>query len=186
MNIQEEAKKYAKNRIVSVIEQAVAEAYVKGYNAACEELNKEEKRLVEVDGVKFIDFGLPSGTLWSSRLFKDGNEKFTYNEAIKYSIPTYDQWQELLNKAIFQVTYFGVKIISVDGLEVEITPTEYDSSGNDAIEFWLKDERGDKQSNHSYVIYRSITETKPIYISSLLPVCSFKGKKLPILLVKSK
>ena len=50
-----------------------------------------------IDEAKYIDLGLPSGTLWSDDyLKKDGEILYSaYGEASKKSIPTEEQWKEL-------------------------------------------------------------------------------------------
>ena len=187
MNIQEKAKKYAEGKIISAMEQAITDAYVEGYNAACEEISHYEKRIINDDGIVYVDMKLPSGTLWATRLLNNGAVKATYFEALKYSIPSFDQWQELIKETAFQVDIDGINIVSVDGTSIHLAATEYDTSGNRAVTIWLKDESDHiVNSKHAYSIHKAINEYSGTYISTVAPGVSFKGQKKPILLVKSK
>jgi len=186
MNIQEKAKKYAKGKIISAMEQAIADAYVEGYNAACKDNNHLDKQIYNDDGVKYVDMDLPSGTLWATGLLNYGTVKATYNDALNYSIPTYKQWQELIDETTFQVGNGGINIVFIDGSSIFLHATELDASNHRVVTFWLKDENTLVNSKHALTIQKSITECEGTYISKLRPCMSFKGEKKPILLVKSK
>lgn len=60
--------------------------------------------------MKYIDLGLPSGTLWS-----DTNEEgfYTFGEAVVkygYSLPTKEQWEELKNLCQWEWMGNGYKV----------------------------------------------------------------------------
>ena len=184
MNIQEEAKKYAEGKIISAMEQAVADAYIKGYNAACEEMNNQKNKLIEINGVEFIDLGLPSGTLWSTRLLNYGHTLLTYEESQQYSIPTPDQWEELKDACVFQSVSDGIDILSKNGDVIHLRATEAYEDGERYVSFWLLN------SNPLYggncVIIRRKSERSFSYGQSAKSVVEFTGLRLPILLVKAK
>lgn len=74
-------------QMCSLIEEAVAEAYQKGFEAA----QKVKDGVLIDDEIEYIDLGLPSGTLWSRKPIG----QFSYHDAQKYSLPTVEQFEEL-------------------------------------------------------------------------------------------
>ena len=191
MNIQEEAKKYAQDRIISLLEQAVADAYVKGYNAACEELNNEKGKIVEVDGLKFIDMDLPSGTLWCTELYGESylskGHLMNFQEAVKYSLPTWDQCLELFRECkVTNNINGGIIIRSKSSRDIHL-PSISDmyphDFRDDVVSFWLRDEN----PKSSYcALTNNLERMKDGAIVRISRESKFKGDKLPILLVKSK
>ena len=69
------------------------DAYLKGY----EQGRFDANRTLRVDGVTYVDLGLPSGTLWSADYEKDEGELMyvPYELTADKSIPTKEQWKEL-------------------------------------------------------------------------------------------
>ena len=194
MDIREEAKKYAEGRIISALEQAIEEAYVKGYNAACEEMKNEKVKIVEVNGVSFIDLGLPSGTLWSNGFYSADNSNFisqmTFNEAQKYSLPSWEQCQELFSVCRVRTNRSTeATILSPDGKKIFLRRTvhENDGQGNTrwVIKFWLNQEQNQRMGKCA-VNYGNLKDYGDGYILSFQQSTEFKGELLPLLLVKSK
>lgn len=79
--------------------------------------NKTDETVIVDDAgtSKWVDLGLPSGTLW-----KDGNEKgsFTYEEALKSfgsQLPLYEQWVELKDRCRWFWTGKGFKVFGPNG-----------------------------------------------------------------------
>ena len=191
MNIKEEAKKYAQDRIISLLEQAVADAYVKGYNAACEELNNEKGKIVEVDGLKFIDMDLPSGTLWCTELYGESylskGHLMNFQEAVKYSLPTWDQCLELFRecKVTNNKKNDGIVILSKSSKKISLRSISgvypYDFQDR-FISFWLN-----AQSSSAYcAMTEDLDKKKDGAIIHVSRKWKFEGDKLPILLVKTK
>ena len=195
MNIQEEARRYAQDRILSLLEQAVADAYVKGYNAACDEMNNQKGKIVEVDGLTFVDMDLPSGTLWCTDLYgglyslKKGH-LMNYQEALKYSLPTWEQCEELFKHC--KVTRSGnsgyIEILSKSSEKIYL-PSILEAYSRDCqdnvVSFWLID-NSDKSINAYCAETDNLERKKEGAIVRVSRNRKFKGDKLPILLVKSK
>lgn len=93
MTIEEKAREYALDALKEELGK-VEKAYIDGYNAGQSEANKFE---VEIDGIKYYDFGLPSGTLWSEPLTVDGQRlKLPFDAAIaQFTLPNLPNVQEL-------------------------------------------------------------------------------------------
>lgn len=148
----EKAKAYAEekalNTITSALEQAYRAGYVEGYKDA---IVKNETRTETIDGVEFIDLGLPSGTNWSSTYLKNGkNSKLlSYDEAIKMNIPSIDQFKELLKYCTF-TNNKSVKISAPNGKELILSNCITITIGNsfeivtDYL-FWLEGEDSEKK-----------------------------------------
>ena len=98
MEIQERANKYASEKTNEVMIQAIAQAYRDGYQDGYKDCEKEIPIEVQKDKTEFVDLGLPSGTLWAADYEKeDGQIKYLpYEKASTLSIPTEEQWKELL------------------------------------------------------------------------------------------
>ena len=101
MEKSEQAKTYAEGKVqdalTAVVEKAFADGYDAGYKDAMAELKLEPD--VEENGIKFVDLGLPSGTLWASDYLRDDEGKLVclkYDEATPLGLPTRAQLEELL------------------------------------------------------------------------------------------
>lgn len=68
---------------------------------------------------KFVDLGLPSGTLWKNQKetsYRNYEGQYTYDEAIETfgnQLPTQEQWQELISKC--EWTHMGTGLYKVTG-----------------------------------------------------------------------
>ena len=181
------ANQYAETKI-GELKAMIEGAYLKGYEQAVLDLNKS----INIDGIEYVDMGLPSGTLWSTTplTVEEYNLeyiKLCYNEALNYPIPSIDQWDELCEYCHFYECY----IIGPSGKKIRYAWGQFDRIYDlgEACEqnrnmFWLKGEI-DASNNAPTMIYdlsgKSGSYT-PIHDS-----CShFIGYHLPIFLVKTK
>lgn len=101
MEINEQAKQYAEGKAISAITEAIEKAYTDGFNEGYQQgqANAEMSKEV-IDGVEYVDLGLPSGIKWSKVCLKDEQDRvihLPYDEASKLNIPTAEQYQELLD-----------------------------------------------------------------------------------------
>lgn len=99
MDIKEKAQEYAQNKMQQVLNDAVAEAYMEGYKQGYEDCQAEIPQEVTTGDVEYVDLGLPSGTLWAKDYVKEDGEilYLPYKEAVKMSLPTKEQFDELYN-----------------------------------------------------------------------------------------
>ena len=101
MSGQEKAKTYAEGKVQEALTAVVEKAYADGYDAGYKDAMAGLKVAPEVeeDGIKFVDLGLPSGTLWASDYLRDDEGKLVYlkyDEAAPLGLPTRTQLEELL------------------------------------------------------------------------------------------
>ena len=167
MDIKEKAKTYAEGKALEAITSAIEDAYAAGYKDGYKDgINKVDvEPLYEiVDGVTYIDLGLPSGKKWSFEYLNKEKSKFrepkkyTYVEASKLNIPTKEDFLELINyckmipkkspdNKVYQWDFLDKK----NGKYIEILKT-YAVTASSSKEyksfvFWLRDDNpeGDKR-----------------------------------------
>lgn len=105
MDITEKAKMYAEGKALDAITSAIENAYAEGYKDGYKDCIAKagiEPPVETIDGVTYIDLGLPSGKMWSFEcLINESSryrvhKKLTYEEASKFNIPTKDDYLELI------------------------------------------------------------------------------------------
>lgn len=192
MNIKEKAKIYAEGKAFNAISAAIEEAYADGYNEGYNDGVKSRADDDTIGVVKFVNMDLKSGIEWSSGYVRDENNmvKFvTYEEALKYNIPTLEQFRELLKGCHLKYSYndvmtaTGAMILGTKGGKITLPytcslykvklPTNYITSAS--FMFWLKDEQ---EGNERLCVDSSCIKkgmTKKL----------FMGLKLPILVVRN-
>jgi hypothetical protein len=96
--LQEKAENYAAEKMNELMVKAIAMAYADGYRDGYKEC-AEDYDIDLYEDVEFVDLGLPSGLLWSSKYRKNEEGKplyLTYEDAAILDIPTEEQFSELL------------------------------------------------------------------------------------------
>lgn len=158
------------------------EAYLKGYEQGM--LNVAHS--ITINGVEYVDLGLPSGTLWSRTPFKGDSAyyaMFSHREAQKYPIPTEEQVNELLDnkRNINDKNFPRVYTIGPSGERIDIVVDgKYKGEGcTSANCLWIKGEANDKNEAPVLAAYPGF--------GGLYGITEhFTGYKLPIYLVKQK
>ena len=167
MDIKEKAKNYAEGKATIALEQMIADAYADGYKAGYQDRDNELPAAIKEEvNADFIDLRLPSGTLWAKDFLRDEKGEvllFTHGEALKYTIPTDEQKDELRKVCLVENFSSVVRITTKDGNEVD-----YEN-----LSFWLSDVKDDRNAYYAYLDqnYRHI---------------DYVGKRHPVLLVKNK
>ena len=103
INIKELADAYAAGKVEKLLNDAIAEAYEEGYIAGYQS-HKEQLLGISTDESGFVDLGLSSGTMWAEDFVMDENGKaliLPYCKAQYYSIPSEEQWRELMRECKF-------------------------------------------------------------------------------------
>ncbi len=198
MTKEENAAKYAEMQVASITKQ-IREAYLQGYHQALLDTNK----VVSIDGVEYVDLGLPSGTLWSKHpLFKyNGYLNVNYSEALNYPIPTEEQWRELVNCCAIMRSEIiapapNCQRIGYQSWQKGSCGEACDFNGGN--KFWLKGEQ-DSSGQAPAMVY-GVKPNEPNLIEPKMPSVviynnkdlligidkHFTGLRLPIFLVKSK
>ena len=100
---------------------------------------KEAERQAEL--LKYVDLGLPSGTLWKNANEGGDNALYTYNEAVSRfgnKLPTRQQLEELKNKCTWTWTGSGYKVIGPNGNSIYLPAAGWRScnGGVDKVGMW--------------------------------------------------
>lgn len=165
MEIKEIAKQYAIAALDNQI-YLVAQAFTDGYDKACKELLNLP---IEEDGVKYIDLGLPSGTLWSERLLLTNENVVVvlpHGKAQELPLPTKEQVEELIS-----VCQIHNHSNSFQGCTTLIGPNGNEISyGNSNL--WLASEASEDNTALSFSVLNQIIRS------------SFTGEKKRVALVK--
>ena len=179
-NLNERAANYAAEKTNELLTKAIAQAYADGYNTGYKEC-AEDYDINLYEDVDFVDLGLPSGMLWSSKYREDeeGNTLFlTYEEASALDIPTEEQVNELVEYCNWQhiMGYagrggydirqpVGKYCKSVNGKQISFDDKgmRYIKSGYvpHGIRFWIRDDE-DGEEKKSVYIESSLPDGKPV------------------------
>lgn len=144
------AKKYAEGKINDILNQAIIDAYSAGYNVGYQDGYKKAEKETIQEEMKYVDLGLPSGTLWASDYIKkDGEVLFLpYRDAIdEFNLPTDEQIDELKDYCeISLVEDNGIKTyicLGPSGKTISFTPHGYQTPSEnydmDNAYFWTND-----------------------------------------------
>ena len=193
MDINDKAKMYAEGKaldaITSAIEKAYAEGYKDGYKDGIAKVDIESLYEI-VDGITYIDLGLPSGKKWSfDCLINESSKfrvykKFTYVEASKFNIPTKKDYLELINycklipkKGPDNKVYQWDFLDKENGKYIHVPKTYAETASSskeyDSFVFWLRDDN--PEGDERLCAYGS---------SQDLLGKEYMSYKLPIMLVK--
>ncbi len=171
MTKEELAKAYVEENSIDFMN-ALKAAFLKGFEAGVESTQAE--KVIE-DGVKFVDLGLPSGTLWSER----ANDTIIFEQANKLNIPTLKDWEEIKTYCTTKLVkydngFYDCEIISHNGVRLYFNTFDF-------LYTWYKNPN-----------YKPCRRTPAIALSSLASNSSTftslvaTGEYLPIFLVKRK
>lgn len=188
--LKETSSNYAMERSNDLFSQVVAKVYADGYRQGY--MDREDEIPVDLRESKteFIDLGLPSGTMWAKEFEQDGDKVhyLPYCDASTLSLPTEEQWNELLSFCRWEFTYvndFSRKYDCIGPNGKVITFKSYGFHKVDGIIvqgerifFWLKDpsEEPDKKLVYMYYDRGQIKNISK----------SFMGFKYPVRLVQIK
>lgn len=188
MTKEELAEQFAEQK-AEELSSILKDAYLKGYDQGRMDFN----RTLKIDGVKYIDLGLPSGTLWSRTPLQYEHygyhlSLFSYNEASNMQIPTLEQWDEVYKYCRFE----GRLIIGPSGGRIGygMAPAGYvinslgEGCEKEMNKLWLK---GDVDAeNNAPVMVFDLAGKAPNYENIIGKDVHFIGYKLPVFLVKNK
>lgn len=180
----EEFAKVFVNSKINDISALLEEAYLEGYKKGEENnINK-----INIDGIEFFDPGVPSGTLWSCapQYFNYGwhLERKTFYEVEKLSLPTKEQWEELLEYCqvdeLHIITRYGDKlgypIADNSPSNRYTTYTLGEKCEKNLNKFWMAGSPDDKGMIEVILFDRDVIGYDT----------HFSGYKLPFFMVKNK
>ena len=188
--LKELSANYATEKTNEMISQIVAQAFADGYRMGYKD--REDDIPVDLrDGkTEFVDLGLPSGTMWAKEFEQNGDnvQYFPYCEASILSLPTEEQWNELLSFCRWEFTYIDNYSRKFDCIGSNGKVITFKSHGfhkvdgvreqGERIYFWLKDASEEPEKKIVYMFYDR-GEIKTISKS-------FMGFKYPVRLVRVK
>jgi hypothetical protein len=179
---------YAAGKANEVMEKAIAQAYADGYRDGYKDREEEFPVDLRDNKTEFVDLGLPSGTMWAKEFEKDGDKVhyLPYCDASTLSLPTEEQWNELLSFCRWEFTYVSNYSRKYDCIGPNGKVITFKSYGfhkvDETIEqieriyFWLKDSSEEPDKKLVYMFYDR-GEIKTISKS-------FMGFKYPVRLVQ--
>lgn len=195
MDITKRAEEYAANKAQDCLTKMIAQAYEDGYRDGYNESRETLITNIAGDAGEFVDLGLPSGTLWASKnLEQESNTEFLpYDKAIRFSIPTDEQWEELSNNCEWVYHYYSddinimkVRCVGPNGNEIVFVDEGLYKGSQRAdrgkIFFWLSAEKEPNDYYNAVMIERKNVSMPPTKRHMQV----FKGFKLPVRFVKSK
>ena len=188
MTKEELAEKFAEQK-AEELSSILKDAYLKGYEQGCLDSNKT----LNIDGVKYVNLGLPTGTLWSTHALEGCNygyyqRRFSYKEACQLQLPTIEQWDEVCKYCRFD----DRNIIGPSGERIGYNRANSGylirNLGEGCEEnrnmFWLKGDV-DAKNNAPVMVY-DLAGKAPDYEIIIGKDVHFIGYKLPVFLVKNK
>lgn len=186
MIIQEIANSFAEGKANENVTKIIGHAYKHRFNDGYK--SGKENAQIECNDTEFIDLGLPSGTLWASDYLRDSEGKvcyLPYVEAVKYSIPSIEQWREL-EKCCQWVGRYDKRTIDCVGPNGNVVSFSFTGYVNSTkkVEYkttylWLFSQDTDTK-NSVYIDYDEDKPGEPF----LNLKNSFCGFKLPVRLVR--
>lgn len=193
-DLKEISRKYAEEKTSELLKAAIAQAYADGFADGYKARKNEEFVEIETGNVKFLDMGLPSGTLWASDFLRDEDGEIVYlpyDEAKELGLPTKEQFVEMRDycksSLVQKYNYLSSKYLSITGPSgeyIRLYPTGYEEAdckkdgGN--IYSWILTDDVSIEKLVSYTFFGQ-------YTNEVLGIRQFHaGLKLPVLLVKKK
>ncbi len=168
-------KKYASEKAFNVITDSIAQAYNDGVNRGFSEARKGV-------AVEFVDLGLNSGTLWAASPLKENNGEtnlfLAYEDAIQFSIPTEEQWDELRNDCTWQYQWDKdnlrasvVRCTGPNGNLITFNFEGYSTHFPNSFYFWVKSDNVVKKGyGHAAAIGHGCLHTNSEKLSFIFPV----------------
>lgn len=189
-DLKEQASKYVEEKMFDILKEAFAKVYADGYRSGYKDRDAEISVDLRDNKTEYIDLGLPSGTLWAKEFEQNGDNVhyLPYCDASTLSLPTEDQWNELLTICRWEYTCVNTYSRKYDCIGPNGKVITFNSYGFYKVDgrreqiarifFWLKDPSEEPDKKLVYMYYdgkdiKSITK-------------SFMGFKYPVRLVQIK
>jgi uncharacterized protein (TIGR02145 family) len=116
-------------------------------------------RLVASSSPKYVDLGLPSGTLWYAKNEGGDYARYTYDEAVSKfgnKLPTKEQLEELKHQCTWTWTGSGYKVVGPNGNSIYLPAAgyRYCDGGVDRVgsygNYWSSTPYGSDYAYHLY------------------------------------
>lgn len=165
IELQEKANGFAEENILEVLKEACSKVYAEGYRNGYKDRDAEISVDLRDNKTEYIDLGLPSGTLWAKEFEHNGDEVhyLPYCDASTLSLPTEEQWNELLSFCRWEFTYVNNHSRKYDCIGPNGKVITFKSYGfhkvdtireqGERIYFWLKDSSEEPVKKLVYMFY---------------------------------
>ena len=183
IELKEKAENYAEENVINVLKEAFAKVYVDGYRDGYKDREDEISVDLKSNQTEFVDLGLPSGTMWSADYEPDDEEVkyLPYDEAAKYSLPTKEQFNELLDNCHWEFRYVNSTsreyiCIGPNGNHIVFHSRGCILAGTkrdcEKIFFWIKSDTKEFSKEAVYLYYHSgeIKELTEMFSGNMLPL----------------
>ena len=177
--LQERAENYAAEKMNELMAKAIAKAYADGYRDGYKEC-AEDYDIDLYEDVEFVDLGLPSGLLWSSkyRIDEEGTPLYlTYEEAAALDIPTEEQFSELIKCCEWKHL---MGYVNRGGYDYRQPVGKFCNYVPHGIRFWIRDDE-DRSEKKSVYIEDQLSDIKPIWTIEKVDATT---ALIPVMLVK--
>ena len=183
IELKNKAEEYATGKLGVALDKVIAQAYVDGYRDGYQDCEKEVSADLRFGKTDFVDLGLKSKTLWSADYEPDGEEikYLPYDDAARYSLPTKEQFKELLDNCHWEFRYVNstsreYTCIGPNGNHIVFHSRGYKLAGTkrdfEKIFFWIKSDTEDSTKEAVYLYYDSkeIKELTEMFSGNMLPL----------------
>lgn len=191
--LKEKANSYVNENVINVMKEAFAKVFADGYRDGYKDREEEIPVDLRTNQTKYIDLGLPSGTLWSADYERDGEDihYHAYIDAESLTIPTIEQWEELVDVCKWEYDKSGsfheAYCIGPNGKVLKFCLSGMVHVDKRVEEgrayFWIYEE---KDGNEKSAVSIYDMHKNGINYTDKSIKCIFSGYKLPVRLVKSK
>lgn len=185
VELKEKANSYAEEKVLEVLKEAFAKVYADGYHDGYKDCSEEIPIDLRDNRTEYVDLGLPSGTLWSKEFEQNGDKVryLPFCDASNLSLPTEEQWKELLDICKWTKDNSRLYCIGPNGNVLHFAATGYIEAKEEvslslSSFFWILSSEDDENIGKAGEIRHSTMYR----CTSIM----FSGYKLPIRLVKSK
>lgn len=187
IELNEKASVYAKENVISVLQEAFAKVYADGYRDGY----KDREEMIPVDlrnnTTEFVDLGLPSGTLWASNYEKEDENSLylPYDVAKIFNLPTKEQWEELKTCCNWVIKPKTIYCVGPNGKCLNFTSTGFIKIrkkvyDDEEIYFWIDDNDNNYQKTAARIWRVDVDRFNSQSIKY------FSGYKLPVRQVRVK
>lgn len=183
IELNEKAGIYAEENVINILKEAFAKVYADGYRDGYKDREEEIPVDLKSNQTDFVDLGLKSKTLWSADYEQDGEEikYLPYDDAARYSLPTKEQFKELLDNCHWEFRYVNstsreYTCIGPNGNHIVFHSRGYKLAGTkrdfEKILFWIKSDTEDSTKEAVYLYYHSkeIKELTEMFSGNMLPL----------------
>lgn len=194
-DLQTKAAQYAAEKANELISGAIAQAYIDGYRDGFRDKENETPVNLADSDNKYVDLGLPSGTLWAADYERTDDGELLYVSYVEakakgYKLPTEEQVRELCNccRQEYNLDTEKIEFLGPNGnwltFEVSGKLVASDLADTDDGFIWqeqynAKSDSGTEIETNAFRFYRTPSWGDRIGVITS-SICLFTGYKIPV------